>query len=93
MTLFALCVGVVAIVAVSSRALPAEAYAPALVTALLALGGLVALVAWFRRHDAAPSQLTHWDVAGGLIFIGIGLSALIDPDQMVRLLDGTDRRP
>ena len=58
---------------------------PLVATLLFALAGLAALVA-LSRAATAPDHPTYWDVAGALTFIGIGAAALIDPEQMVRLV-------
>jgi hypothetical protein len=36
--------------------------------------------------------LNYWDVAGALAFVGIGLSALIEPEQVAALIGGIDGR-
>jgi hypothetical protein len=65
----------------------------ALVSALLlVLAGLVALVAW-RRAPAPQARLTYWDVAGALTFIGLAAGALVDPEQMTRLIETAHREP
>ena len=58
---------------------------PVVATLLFALAAIAVLLA-FRRDAAAPHHLTYWDVAGALAFIGIGAAALIDPEQMLRLV-------
>ncbi len=64
---------------------PAEALAPVAVTLLFATAAATAAAAWFcqtRRYR------TLWlDLAGGLTFIGVAVSALIEPDQMVGLFN------
>ena len=58
---------------------------PLVATLLFALAGIATLVAW-RRGPMNRHRPTYWDVAGALTFIGIGAAALIDPEQMMRLL-------
>jgi len=58
---------------------------PLVATLLFLLAGIATLVAW-SRAAAAPHRPTYWDVAGALTFIGIGAAALIDPEQMLRLV-------
>jgi hypothetical protein len=65
---------------------------PALVGLLFALTALVALAACLRPAAAEPRQLSYWDVAGGLAFIGIGLSVLVEPEQVAMLVGGADGR-
>jgi hypothetical protein len=64
---------------------------PGVSTLLFALAAAVALIAW-RRPTRGP-RLCYWDVAGVLTFIGICVAAAIEPDQMVRLVAGTDHSP
>jgi hypothetical protein len=59
---------------------------PLVTTLLFCLAALAALVAW-TRGKMAHHRLTYWDVAGALTFIGIGTAALIDPEQMLRLVE------
>lgn len=68
---------------------PAEALAPAIVTLLFAVGAMTAGLALLSRRDRFR---TMWfDLAGGLTFIGVVLSVLIEPDQMVRLVALSDQ--
>ena len=88
-----------AVLAISTTTLPTDFVFPLTSTLLFVLAGLVALVAWSRgrpseqaqANDQAAHQVTYWDVAGALTFIGICAASLIDPDQMVRLMEGTHR--
>lgn len=66
---------------------------PVVVTLLFVLAGIAALSAWQTSAGTDVRRLTYWDVAGALTFIGIVLSALIDPDQMLRFVEGAERRP
>jgi MYXO-CTERM domain-containing protein len=59
---------------------------PLVTTLLFGLAALATLVAW-RRGKMARHHLTYWDVAGALTFIGIGTAALIDAEQMLRLVE------
>jgi hypothetical protein len=58
---------------------------PLVATLLFVLAAVVAFVAW-SRGAATGYRLTYWDVAGALTFIGIGTAALIEPEQMLRLV-------
>ena len=63
--------------------LPVDALAPAIATLLLAVAAATAGLALLcRRHQARSLWL---DIAGVLTFVGIAVSILIEPDQMVRL--------
>ena len=66
-----------------------DALAPIVATLLFALAASIAggaLIPRNRKRRAA------WlDVAGVLTFIGVGISIVIDPDQMVRLVTLSDQ--
>jgi hypothetical protein len=63
---------------------PADALAPAIVTLLFAVAAVTAGFALLCRRDRF--RIMWFDLAGSLTFIGVVLSVLIEPDQMVRLL-------
>jgi hypothetical protein len=65
------------------NALPIEALAPAIATLLFVLGGATAGVALLWRRNQA--RMMWFDIAGMLTFVGVAVSVLIEPDQMVRL--------
>lgn len=81
----------VATAAVLAQSLSKDHVLPTVSTLLFVLAAAVALVAW-RRPTRGP-RLSYWDVAGVLTFIGICVAAAIEPDQMVRLVAGTDHSP
>ena len=81
----------VAALAVATRMLPQDAVWPAVSTLLFAFAALVALVAWRIGQPSEREALSYWDVAGALTLIGICAGALVDPDQLVRLVEGTHR--
>jgi uncharacterized membrane protein HdeD (DUF308 family) len=69
--------------------LPTDALVPAVVTLLFALGAATAGFALLCRRNQAR---TMWfDIAGILTFVGVAVSILIEPDQMVRLLMLSDQ--
>ena len=68
--------------------IPADALAPAIVTLLFAVAALTAGFALLCRRDRF--RIMWFDLAGSLTFIGVVLSVLIEPDQMVRLLTLSD---
>ena len=71
------------------NALPIDALAPAIATLLFVLGGATAGVALLWRRNRA---CTMWfDIAGMLTFVGVAVSVLIEPDQMVRLFIQSDQ--
>ena len=62
---------------------PMDALAPAIVTLLFAVAALTAGFALLCRRDRF--RIMWFYLAGSLTFIGVVLSVLIEPDQMVRL--------
>lgn len=69
--------------------LPIDALAPAIATLLFALGAATAGLALLCRRNEARSV---WlDIAGVLTFVGVTVSILIEPDQMVRLVTLSDQ--
>jgi hypothetical protein len=65
-------------------ALPADALAPVIATLLFALAAAAAGLAFLCRRNHIR---TAWfDIAGSLTFVGVAVSILIEPDQVVRLL-------
>ncbi len=68
---------------------PVDALTPAIVTLLFAVGATTAGFALLCRRDRFR---TMWfDLAGSLTFIGVVLSVLIEPDQMIRLFALSDQ--
>ena len=67
---------------------PADALAPAIVTLLFVVAAMTAGFALLCRRDRF--RIMWFDLAGSLTFIGVVLSVLIEPDQMVRLLTLSD---
>jgi hypothetical protein len=68
---------------------PADALAPAIVTLLFAAGAATAGAAWLCRTDRF--RITWFDLAGSLTFIGVVISVLIEPDQLIRLCGVSDQ--
>ena len=68
---------------------PADALAPAIVTLLFAVAAVTAGFALLCRRDRF--RVMWFDLAGSLTFIGVVLSVLIEPDQMVRLFTLSDQ--
>jgi hypothetical protein len=64
--------------------LSADALAPAIATLLFVVGAATAGLALLLRDRTRTVWL---NIAGLLTFVGIAVSILIDPDQLVRLLD------
>jgi len=68
---------------------PADALTPAVVTLLFAVGAVTAAFALICRRDRF--RFMWLDLAGSLTFIGVVLSVLIEPDQLVRLCALSDQ--
>jgi hypothetical protein len=68
---------------------PADALAPAIVTLLFAVGAATATAAWLCQ--AGRFRIMWLDVAGSLTFIGVVISVLIEPDQLIRLCGVSDQ--
>lgn len=68
---------------------PVDALAPALVTLFFAVAAMTAAFAMLCRGDRF--RVMWFDLAGSLAFIGVVISVLIEPDQMVRLLTLSDQ--
>jgi hypothetical protein len=68
---------------------PADALAPAIVTLLFAVGAAMAAAAWLCQ--AGRFRIMWLDLAGSLTFIGVVISVLIEPDQLIRLCGISDQ--
>ena len=69
--------------------LPTDALAPAIATLLFALGAITAGFALLLLRNQARSNWLNF--AGLLTFVGIAVSILIDPDQLIRLLTSSNQ--
>lgn len=68
--------------------LPTDALAPVIATLLFVVGAATAGFALLLRDQ---SRTVWLNVAGLLTFVGIAVSILIDPDQIVRLLHSSNQ--
>ena len=68
---------------------PTELLAPAIVTLLFAVAAMTAGLALLCQRDRF--RIMWFDLAGSLTFIGVVLSVLIEPDQMLRLFTLSDQ--
>jgi hypothetical protein len=66
-----------------------DALAPAVATLLFVLAAAAAGGALLCRGDRL--RMTWFDVAGVLTFVGVAITILIEPDQMVRLVTYSDQ--
>jgi hypothetical protein len=69
--------------------LPTDALAPVIATVLFVVGAATAGLALLLLRDRA--RMAWLNIAGVLTFVGIAVSILIDPDQMVRLLHSSNQ--
>jgi uncharacterized membrane protein YfbV (UPF0208 family) len=84
MQLFAAVLLVTLMVALALRAtLSLDALAPAVATLLFAIAAATAGISMLCRNDVRPMW---YDVAGVLTFIGVAITLLIEPEQIVRLV-------
>jgi hypothetical protein len=77
--------------ATSIALLPRDLALPLTSTSFFVLAGAIAIIGWSRRQASEPRQVTYLDVAGALTLIGTFAASLMDPDQMVRVVEGTYR--
>ncbi|HET9902226.1 MAG TPA: hypothetical protein VFQ27_00790 [Xanthobacteraceae bacterium] len=78
--------------ALTRAVLPEGLLIPITASLLLAAAAAAAFAGWIARQHAQPDHLTYWDVAGALAFIGIGLSALLEGEELVRLIETVPRK-
>ena len=71
---------------ISWAVLPAGVALPLAATAFLVCGAGLALLSWRRPFDRL--QVNYLDVAGALTLIGCFAAAGIEPEQLVRLVEG-----
>ncbi|MBC7585517.1 MAG: hypothetical protein H7316_17365 [Tardiphaga sp.] len=84
MQLFAAVLLVTLMAALALRAmLPLDALAPAVATLLFAIAATTAGITMLCRRDVRP---LWYDVAGVLTFVGVAITLLIEPEQIVRLV-------
>jgi hypothetical protein len=83
----------VAALTVCAATLPRDFVLPAMSMLFFILAAMVALAASSSDRAADDAGLTHSDIAGLLTFIGICAASQVDPDQMVRLVEGANREP
>jgi hypothetical protein len=72
----------------TSDILPPDALAPAIATLLFVLSAATAGLALLSGRNRASMW---FDIAGVLTFVGIAVSILIEPDQLVRLVTLSDQ--
>lgn len=80
--------GTLAVAAVLQPQVAREALVPLAATLIFLFATVVAGLAWLR--PMSRRQFTYWDAAGVLTFIGICVSATVEPEQMVQLVAGAE---
>jgi hypothetical protein len=60
---------------------------PLVATVFFVLAAVLGPLAWLRR-GMSPLNVTYTDVVGALTLIGVFAAAAIEPEQMVRLIEG-----
>ena len=87
--LFAAILVVTLLMALALRAmLPLDALAPAVATLLFAVAAVTAGISMLCRNDVRP---LWYDVAGVLTFVGVAITLLIEPEQIVRLVSFSEQ--
>jgi hypothetical protein len=66
---------------------PGDLTMPAVSVLLFVLAAIFALVAWVRC-STDEYDVTYWDVAGAIALLGICTAALVEPHQLVGLVQG-----
>jgi hypothetical protein len=77
---------------IPSGLLPDPLLMPVISMLLFVLAMVFALIAWIRC-STDEYAVSYRDVAGALAFIGIGAAALVEPEQLVRLVAGDPIQP
>jgi hypothetical protein len=77
--------------AAATASLPGDVVLPMISTLFFVLSCLVTIVAWRSGQPSRRQHPSYWDVAGALTLFGICVAAMIEPDQLLRLIQGTGR--
>lgn len=89
---FLLALGLIAAAAfLAASLLPGGFVLPVVCTLLFASAAVIALLSWRSRGAASPRP-SYWDVAGALTLIGVCVAALLQPEQVVSLVELSPRR-
>jgi hypothetical protein len=84
-------IGVLAWAAVFQESLSSHALLSASSLLLFLLAAVIAVIAW--RRPVPHHQFSYWDAAGALTLVGLCVAATVEPEQMIRIVAGTDRHP
>jgi hypothetical protein len=85
----ALGLGAVVFVRASSHA-SADAALPLLSITLAATAAIACMAGMTFTRSPKTRRFTYWDVAGLLTFLAVCFAAMVEPDQMVRLVRGAE---
>ena len=72
-----------------SSLLPRPLVLPVLALIAIASAAFVSLIAWKRGAVRHSPQVTAWDVASALAFIGFAAAMLSDPEQVIYLAENS----
>ena len=67
--------------------LPRPLVLPTLCLVAIAGAGVASFVAWRRNAAADSRNVTAWDVAGALAFVGCAAAIMSNPEQMIVLAE------
>ncbi|MCC6776275.1 MAG: hypothetical protein IT537_06500 [Hyphomicrobiales bacterium] len=84
---------VCAVIAFTATTAHPDFVLPAASLGFFALAALVALRAAAGSGASHQPRFSHWDAAGLLTLVGICAASQVEPEQMVRLVEGAQRRP
>jgi len=79
------------VLATAPALMPRDFVMPVISSMFFLFAMIVALIAWRLRQALDHLALTYWDVAGALTLFGIFSGILIEPDQLVRLIESDAR--
>ena len=82
---------VLTMAALTHHTMQADALLPAVILMFFLAAAAVALTAW--QYPMPARQFSYWDAAGVLTALGICMAAAVEPEQMVRLVAGTEASP
>ena len=88
LTFFAAIAATASVAGTAGRVLSPDHMLPLIAASLFVFAAASAVFGWRQRKARPNAALTYWDVAGALTLIGVCAAALVDPEQMVRVMLG-----
>ena len=76
-----------AVLATARVLMPSDFVMPVVSSMFFLFATIVALIAWRVSQALDHDGLSYWDVAGALTLFGIFSGILIEPEQLVRLIE------